>query len=330
MTRSIMLSAIQPSNKLTLGNYTGAIRNWVQAQRDHQCYFFVVDMHAITVKQDPEKLREQTYYAIATYIAAGIDPEQNILFIQSHVPEHAELAWVLNCFTTMGELGRMTQFKEKSEQQQHVSVGLFDYPVLMAADILLYDTELVPVGVDQVQHIELARDIAKRMNNRFGELFVLPEPSIPKLGGKIMSLQEPLRKMSKSDDNENASIFLSDTTDQIVKKIKRAKTDSGNTIEYRAGKPGISNLLSIHSALSGENIDSLVDRFQGKLYGTFKNEVAEVIAANLTPLRLKITQLLNDRAMLDDVLKQNAERARAHASQTLKRVYERVGFIPRA
>lgn len=334
--KKVMLSAVQPSNQLTLGTYLGALKNWVKLQKEYDCLFFAVDMHAITVRQDPKELRELTYLAIATYIASGIDPEEALLFVQSHVPEHSELAWALTCNTYMGELSRMTQFKDKSAKQgQNIPAGLFVYPVLMAADILLYRTNLVPVGEDQKQHLELTRDIAIRMNNAYGPkegpdaLFAIPEPYIPPVGARIMSLQDPTAKMSKSDPDANASVFLTDTNDQIIKKIKRAVTDSGSEITLEESKPGIRNLLTIQSAITGKSTDELVASYAGKQYGHLKVETAEIVAAAVGPIRDKAKEILADRAYLEGILKKGAERASERAQVTLKRVYDRLGFIPR-
>jgi tryptophanyl-tRNA synthetase len=327
--KPVMLSAVQPSNRLTIGNYLGALKNWVTHQDDYECWFFAVNLHAITVRQDPIELREQTYRAIATYIAAGIRPEHATLFVQSQVPEHAELAWILNCYSYMGELGRMTQFKDKSQKTgENIPVGLFTYPVLMAADILLYDTDLVPVGADQKQHIELTRDIALRMNHLYGEdLFRVPQPMIPKVGARIMSLQDPLAKMSKSDPDPHASVFLSDSDDQIRKKIKRAVTDSGSEISDDDSKPGVKNLLAIQSAITGKPIPEIVATYQGKMYGHLKVDTAELAVQAIAPLRDEAERLYQDRSALDEVLRKGAGRARERAQRTLSRCYDRLGLL---
>jgi tryptophanyl-tRNA synthetase len=327
--RKVMLSAVQPSNKLTIGNYLGALKNWVKHQDDYECWFFAVNLHAITVRQDPKELREQTYRAVATYIASGINPEHATLFVQSQVPEHAELAWLLNCYSYMGELGRMTQFKDKSQKAgENIPVGLFTYPVLMASDILLYDTDLVPVGADQKQHIELTRDIAIRMNNLYGEdLFRIPQPMIPPVGAKIMSLQDPTSKMSKSDPDPNASVFLSDTNDVILKKIKRAVTDSGTEITDDDSKPGVKNLLSIQSAITGKPISEIVASYAGKMYGHLKVETAELVVEAVAPLRDEANRLYEERTFLEQVLRNGADRARERAGQTLARCYDRIGLL---
>lgn len=324
-----MLSAVQPSNRLTLGNYLGALKNWVRLQNDYDCIFFAVDLHAITTRQDPKELREQTYLALATYIASGINPESAVLFVQSHVSEHAELAWVLNCFAYMGELSRMTQFKDKSAKQgQNISTGLFTYPTLMAADILLYGTHLVPVGEDQKQHLEITRDIAIRMNHIYGEdLFVIPEIYTPPVGARIMSLQNPTAKMSKSDPDLNGAVFLTDSNDQIQKKIKRAMTDSGSEITYEDGKPGLRNLIDIQAAILGETPQVVVSRYLGKQYGHLKVETAEIVSQAIGPIRDRTQELLAQKEYLDMLLRQGAERARVRARKTLETVYERVGFL---
>lgn len=329
--KKVMLSAIQPSNRLTLGNYLGALKNWVHLQAQFDCLFFAVDLHTITVRQDPKELREQTYRTIAFYIAAGIDPEAATLFVQSHVPQHAELAWVLNCFVYMGELGRMTQFKDKSAKQgQNIPVGLFTYPALMAADILLYQTHLVPVGEDQKQHLEITRDIAQRMNQTYGkELFTIPEVYTPPVGARVMSLQDPRSKMSKSDPDPNSAIYLNDTDDQIRKKLKRAVTDSGSEIIYSDEKPGIKNLIEIQSVLTGKSPQSIVESYAGKQYGHLKVDTAEIVVASIGPIRNKTDELLKDPAYLNDLLKKGAEKARLRAQKTLDSVFDQIGFIPR-
>jgi tryptophanyl-tRNA synthetase len=328
--KKVMLSAVQPSNSLTLGTYLGAIKNWVHLQHDYDCLFFAVDLHSITVRQDPVELRERTYRAIATYIAAGINPEEATLFVQSHVPEHAELGWVLTCFTYMGELNRMTQFKDKSAKQgQNIPAGLFVYPSLMASDILLYDTDLVPVGEDQKQHIEITRDLALRLINLYGEDTVrVPEVFIPPVGARIMSLQNPESKMSKSDPDVNATLFLDETDDQIRKKLKRAITDSGSEITDENSKPGVQNLLNIQSALTGKPVAELVQSYAGKMYGHLKVDTAELVVEKIGPIRNRTNELMQDKTHLDALLKRGAERARQRAQKTLSRVYDRLGFLP--
>jgi tryptophanyl-tRNA synthetase len=335
----VLLSAVQPSNRLTLGTYLGAIRNWVQLQKDYDCLFFAVDLHAITLRQDPVQLRDRTYRAIATYIACGVDPDRATLFAQSHVPEHAELAWVLTCFTYVGELNRMTQYKDKSAKQgANIPAGLFTYPALMAADILLYQTNLVPVGHDQKQHIEITRDVAMRLNNLYSKtddrgeadsLFTVPEVFIPPVGARVMSLQVPTQKMSKSDPDEQATIFLDDEDKVIEKKLKRAVTDSGSEISFsEAEKPGVSNLLSIQAALTGESIEQRVASYAGKQYGHLKVETAAIVAEKIGPIRDRVNELMKDKGELDRILQRGADRARERAQVTLARVYDRIGFLP--
>jgi tryptophanyl-tRNA synthetase len=327
-----MLSAVQTTNVPTLGNYLGALKNWADSYRAYDSLFFAVDLHAITLRQNPRELREATYAAIASYVAAGIDPAECTLFVQSHVSQHAELAWVLTCHSALGELQRMTQFKDKSAREGvSIPAGLLMYPVLMAADILLYQTELVPVGEDQKQHIELTRDLALRLNHSYGEdLFSVPEPSIPRVGARIMSLQNPTAKMSKSDPDPNGCVFLTDTDDQIAKKIRRAVTDSGNEISWDESKPGIRNLLSIQAAISGKEPEALVEQYRGKQYGHLKVETADCVVAALRPVRERMVALLSDKAELDRILARGAEKARQRAAVTLSRVYERLGMISAA
>ena len=326
--RNIIFSGAQPTSELTLGNYLGEIKNWVALQEDNDCIFSVVDMHALTVRQDPKKLRERITGLLALYMACGIDPEKSTLFVQSHVSAHAELAWILNCFTYMGELSRMTQFKDKSQKNaDNINAGLFTYPVLMAADILLYQANLIPVGIDQMQHIEITRDIAQRFNGIYGEVFTIPEGYLSKTGAKIMSLAEPTKKMSKSDDNTNATIFLTDEPDAIVRKLKRAVTDSEALVAYREDKPGVMNLMNILSAVTGESTDSIEERFAGRGYGDFKKEVAEAVVEFLRPMQEKRKALLADPGYLEQIYREGAEKARARADRTLKKVYKKVGFV---
>lgn len=332
MSKPILFSGIQPSGDLMIGNYIGSIKNWVKLQDDYQCLFSLVNMHAITVEQDPKALAKRSLDFVALYLASGIDPNKSTVFIQSHVPEHAELAWILNCATYMGELNRMTQFKDKSQKHEHnINAGLFNYPVLMAADILLYQTELVPVGADQKQHLELTRDLAHRYNNRFErEIFKVPEPFIAPAtaGGRIMSLQDPLSKMSKSDDNKNNFIALLDDPKTILKKCKKAVTDSGDTIEYDVeNKPGVSNLLTIYSVISGQSIEQVVQHFEGKMYGHLKVELGELIVDYLAPIQQRFHQIREDESYLQGVLKDGAERAREQAQKTLRDVQQTIGFV---
>jgi tryptophanyl-tRNA synthetase len=327
--KSVMLSAVQPNAPLTLGSYLGAIQHWVKMQDEHECIFFAVDLHAITTPQDPKLLKDYTYRALANYIGAGIDAEKATLFIQSHVHEHSELAWVLNCFTAMGELNRMTQFKDKSAKAgKNIMAGLYTYPVLMASDILLYDTNLVPVGADQKQHVELTRDVAMRMNNRYGDdLFAVPKPYIPPVGARVMNLQEPTNKMSKSDPNPKGNIYLSDTPKEIEKKFKGAVTDSGSEVTLEDSKPGLKNLLEIQSSILGKDAKDIVASYAGKQYGHLKVETAQVVIEALKPLQAKTDQLLADKTYLDKILKKGAEKARERAQKVLSRVYDRIGFI---
>lgn len=329
--KKIIFSAVQPSGIITLGNYLGAIKNWVDLQADYHCCYSIVDEHSITVRQDPALLRKRAMDLLKLYIACGINPEENILFIQSHVPAHAQLAWVLNCFTYMGELSRMTQFKDKSRRHaDNINAGLFTYPVLMAADILLYQADLVPVGKDQMQHIEITRDIAERFNSIYGDVFKIPEGFMPKAGAKVMSLAEPTKKMSKSDENPKAYISMLDDFNVIAKKIKSAVTDSEGVIEYRENdetKAGINNLLTIMSAVTGKTIDSIVSDYSGKGYGDFKADVAEAVVEHIRPIREQYDRLSEDKAYLVDVYTRGAERANSIAQRTLKKVYKKVGFI---
>ncbi|MBE6631868.1 MAG: tryptophan--tRNA ligase [Ruminococcaceae bacterium] len=327
--RKIIFSGVQPSGNPTIGNYLGAIKNWSEFQEKYDCLYCVVDEHAITVRQNPAELRRRTYETLAIYIAAGLDPEKNTLFVQSHVPAHAELAWILNCYTMFGELSRMTQFKDKSSKHaDNVNAGLFTYPTLMAADILLYQTDLVPVGVDQKQHIELARNIAERFNGIYSDTFVVPEGFIPKTGTKIMSLAEPTRKMSKSDENANASVYILDSRDDIIRKFKRAVTDSDTQIRYAEGKDGINNLMSIYSCFSKKSFEQIEAEFAGKGYGEFKLAVGETVADGLAPLQKKYAELVSDKPYLESVMRQGAERANRMARKTLSKVQRKVGFVP--
>ncbi len=328
--KKVLFSAIQPSGILTIGNYLGALRNFRKLQSDYNSVFSIADLHTLTVKQDPQVLRKNTYELTALYIACGIDPNQSILFAQSHVSAHAELAWILNTICYPGELQRMTQFKDKSlKHEDNINMGLMDYPVLMAADILLYQTELVPIGADQKQHLELARDLAIRFNNRFGETFKVPEGYIGKSAARVMSLAEPERKMSKSDANLNAFISMDDDPATILRKFKRAVTDSDDKIVYSPDKPGISNLLSIYCAFTDKTFDEAEKEFAGKGYGDFKLAVGEVVAQVIDPIRQEKNKLLSDKAYLDEVLKNGAERAERMAYRTLGKVYKKVGLVAR-
>ena len=325
--RKTLYSAAQPSGNLTIGNYVGAIRNWVRLQEGNDCFYAIANMHSITVRQEPAELRRRTLEAAALYIACGVDPEKCTLYVQSQVPQHAELTWVLNSLTYVGEMSRMTQFKDKSQKHaDNINMGLMDYPVLMAADILLYQVDGVPVGLDQKQHVEIARDIAIRFNNRYGETFRVPEPLILKTGAKIMSLQEPTKKMSKSDENLNASIFFADDKDTIIRKFKRAVTDSGNDIRYSEEKAGVSNLLTIYSVFRDCTVEEAEKEFAGKGYGDFKLAVGETVADKLAPVQAEQKKLLADKAYLAGVLASGAERAFKAARKTRSKVYRKIGF----
>lgn len=325
-----LFSGMQATGSLTLGNYLGALKNWVTLCDEYECFYCVVDMHSITVRQDPAELRKRARDILTQYIAAGIDPERNCLYFQSHVSAHAELLWILNCFTYMGELSRMTQFKDKSgKNSDNVNAGLFDYPVLMAADILLYQADVVPVGVDQKQHLELTRDVAERFNGIYGDVFTIPEIYLGKVGAKIMSLQDPLRKMSKSDENVNASIYLMDPPDTIMRKCKRAVTDSEGVILYRDEQPGVKNLIDIYSACTGKSAAETVREFDGKGYGDFKSAVGEAVISILKPMQDEHARLSKDKAYIDGAIKNNAEKASYYANKTLRKVQKKVGFPER-
>lgn len=328
--RKVIFSGAQPSGKITIGNYLGAFSNWVKLQDEYDCYYCIVDLHAITVPQVPKDLRRNSLELLAQYLACGLDPEKNTIFIQSHVSEHAELSWILNCMTYMGQLNRMTQFKEKSKKNEaNLNAGLFTYPVLMAADILLYQTDLVPVGEDQKQHLELARDLAERFNSRYSETFKIPEPYISKVGARIMSLQDPTSKMSKSDENQNANIFVIEDADSIRRKFKRAVTDSLNRVKYTDEQPGIKNLITIYSKLTGETIEKIEEKFEGKGYAKFKEDVAEAVIEGLRPVREKFEDLIKNKDYLEKVYTEGAQKAERVARKTLRKVYRKVGFIQR-
>ena len=326
--RKTIFSGIQPSGKLTLGNYIGALRNFAPLQEEYNCIYCAVDLHAITVRQDPAALRRQTLEVLAQYIACGIDPEKSILFVQSHVSAHAELMWVLNCFTMFGEMSRMTQFKDKAARNaDNINTGLFTYPVLMAADILLYQTDLVPVGQDQLQHIEITRDIAARFNGVYSETFTMPEPYTPKVGARVMSLQEPGKKMSKSDKNANGFVLLMDKPEDIMRKFKRAVTDSESRVCRGEGKAGIENLMTIYAAATGLSLDEIERQFEGKGYGEFKTAVGEATVELLRPIREKTEELLRNKDYLESVYTNGATRASQLARKTLDKVYRKVGFV---
>lgn len=321
--KKVLFSGMQATGNLTLGNYLGALKNWVKLSDEYECFYSVVDMHSITVRQDPATLRKRARALLTLYIAAGLDPEKNCIYYQSHVSGHAELAWILNCFTYMGELNRMTQFKDKSAKHaDNINAGLFTYPVLMAADILLYQADVVPVGIDQMQHLELTRDIAERFNNIYGNVFTIPE-------AKIMSLQDPMKKMSKSDENPNASIYLMDDPDTILRKCKRAVTDSEAQILYRDEQPGVKNLIDIYSACTGKAPEDVVKEFDGKGYGDFKMAVGEAVVSVLKPLQDEVARLEKDKAYIDGIIKNNAEKANYFATKTLRKVQKKVGFPER-
>ena len=326
-TKKVMLSGIQPSGDLHLGNYLGAIKNWGARADEFDCYYFMADMHTITVRQTPADLRRRTLEQLAQYIACGLDPEKNTLFVQSHVHQHAELAWVLSCYTMFGELSRMTQFKDKAAKHaDNINAGLFTYPVLMAADILLYQTDVVPVGIDQMQHLEITRDIAERFNNLYGDVFTIPEAYVGKVGAKIMSLQDPTKKMSKSDENPNASIYLMDDADTVARKCRRAVTDSEGVILYRDEQPGVKNLLSIYCACTGKQPEDAVREFNGQGYGALKEAVAETVNAVLQPLQAEVARIEQDKAWLDSIIKNNAEKAQYFANKTLRKVQKKWAF----
>lgn len=328
MERKVVFSGVQPSGGLTIGNYIGAIKNWISLQDEYDCYYSIVDLHAITVPQVPKDLRKNTLEVLAVYLACGLEPEKSTIFIQSHVSAHAELTWVLNTISYMGQLSRMTQFKEKSRKsEENLNAGLFTYPVLMAADILLYQADLVPVGDDQKQHLELARDLAERFNNRYSYTFKVPEPLIKKEGARIMSLQDPESKMSKSDENENAYILILDKPDAIRRKVKRAVTDSIGEIKYNDQQLGVKNLLTIYSAFSGHSIEEIENKYEGVGYGKFKEDLAEVIIEGLRPIQEKFDDLMKNKDYLERVYKEGAERASYIANKTLRKVYRKVGFI---
>ena len=328
--KKVIFSGIQPSGDLTLGSYMGAIKNWVALSDEYECYYCIVDMHAITVRQVPADLRRRALSQLAQYIACGLDPKKNTLFIQSHVPAHAQLGWVLDCYTMFGELSRMTQFKDKSAKNaDNINAGLFTYPALMAADILLYQTDLVPVGGDQKQHVEICRDIATRFNNIYGDVFRLPEPYIPPMGARIMSLTSPENKMSKSDKDPGGCIYIMESPDDIMRSFKRAVTDSetGHCVYASPEKPGVTNLMQIYSVCTGKTMDEIEAEFDGKGYGVFKPAVGEAVVETLRPIREEAERLMKDKAYLEDILRDGAERASHTANRTLRKVYKKIGFV---
>lgn len=325
-----LFSGMQATGNITIGNYMGALKNWVFLNEEYECFFCVVDEHSITIRQDPAELRKRARNLLMLYIAAGLDPKKNCIYYQSHVPAHAELAWILNCFTYMGELSRMTQFKDKSQKHaDNINAGLFDYPVLMAADILLFQSDVVPVGVDQMQHLELTRDVAQRFNGIYGDVFTIPEAYIGKVGAKIMSLQDPGKKMSKSDENPNASIYLMDDPDTVMRKCKRAVTDSEGIILYRDEQPGVKNLIDIYSACTGKKPEEVVKEFDGKGYGDFKIAVGEALISIMKPIQEEHARLSKDKAYVDGIIKENAEKAAYYANKTLRKVQKKIGFPER-
>lgn len=323
-----VLSCIQPSGMLTLGNYIGALKNWIAMQEEFDCTYAVADLHAITVRQETAKFRQQIYSTAALLLALGIDPEKSTLFIQSQVPEHTQLSWVLSCYTQFGELSRMTQFKEKSlKHADNVNAGLFTYPVLMAADILLYKPDLVPVGADQKQHLEIARDIALRFNHSYGDVFTVPEAYIPKVGARVMSLQDPSKKMSKSDENVNSWVAILDSRDDIIRKFKRAVTDSFAEVKVGEGKDGINNLIGIYSSITGKTNEQIEKEFEGKGYGDFKLAVGETVADELKPIQDRYNAFISDKAQLESIYKEGAQKAEYTARRTLSKVMKKVGFV---
>ena len=325
--KKVLFSGMQATGNLTLGNYLGALKNWVSLNKDYECFWGVMDLHSITVRQNPAEFRKRARMLYTLYVAAGLNPEENCIYFQSHVSAHAEIAWLLSCFTYMGELNRMTQFKDKAaKHSDNINAGLYTYPVLMAGDILLYQADVVPVGEDQKQHLEIARDIAERFNNIYGEVFTIPEVYIGKAGARVMSLQEPSKKMSKSDENLNASIYLLDDTDSIIRKFKRAVTDSGSEIIYSEEKQGIRNLIDIYGAVTNKTIEEVVKEFDGKGYGEFKMAVGEAVVAALTPLQNRYEELTKDKAYIDSVIKANDEKAQYYANKTLGKAQKKVGF----
>ena len=326
--QKVCFSGVQPSGNLTIGNYLGALRNFSAFSERYKCFYCVVDEHAVTVRQVPADLRRRTYETLALYIACGLDPDRNTLYVQSHVPAHAELAWILNCFTMFGELSRMTQFKDKSARHaDNINAGLFTYPVLMASDILLYQTDVVPVGVDQKQHVELCRDIALRFNQLYPDTFTVPEPLVAEHGKKIMSLAEPTKKMSKSDENPNAVVYILDDRDTILRKFKRAVTDSDTAVRYAEGKDGVNNLMTIYACFTGKSMTEIEKEFDGRGYGEFKAAVGEVTADVLAPVQARFSELLSDKAYLEAQMKKGAEEAAYYARKTLSKVQRKIGFV---
>ena len=325
--KKVLYSGMQATGTLTLGNYLGALKNWVKMHEEFTCFYGVMDLHSLTVRQDPVQFRKNARALYALYVAAGLDPEKNCIYYQSHVAAHAQLGWVLDCFTYMGELNRMTQFKDKAcKHADNINAGLYTYPVLMAADILLYQANVVPVGVDQKQHLEITRDIAERFNNLYGEVFTIPEAYISESGAKIMSLADPTKKMSKSDENKNATILLLDDRDTIIRKFKRAVTDSGSEVRFSEDKPGVSNLMSIYGCVTGKTMEEIEREFDGKGYGDFKLAVGEAVADELEPLQKRYDELMKDKSYIDQCIKTNDERAAYVAGKTLRKVHKKIGL----
>ncbi len=329
--RKVLYSGMQATGKLTLGNYIGALKNWVNLNENYDCFFGVMDLHSLTVRQNPTEFRQNARRIYTQYVAAGLDPKKNCIYFQSHVSAHAELGWILDCFTYMGELNRMTQFKDKSAKHaDNINAGLFTYPSLMAADILLYQADLVPIGNDQKQHLEICRDIAERMNNIYGDIFTIPEGYFPKQGARIMSLAEPEKKMSKSDENVNATIYLNDDRDTIIRKFKKAVTDSDAEVRYdRENKPGVSNLMEIYGVVTDQTMDQVAAEFEGKGYGDFKMAVGEAVADMLDPFHARYDELAKEKTFIDECIKENAEKASYFANKTLRKVHKKLGLVER-
>ena len=326
--KKVLYSGMQATGKLTIGNYIGALKNWVNLHEDYDCFFGVMDLHSLTVRQNPTEFRQNARRIYTQYVAAGLDPQKNCIYFQSHVPAHAQLGWILDCYTYMGELNRMTQFKDKSAKHaDNINAGLFTYPALMAADILLYQTDLVPIGADQKQHLEICRDVAERFNNIYGDVFTIPEGYFPKAGARIMSLAEPTKKMSKSDENVNATIYLIDDKDTIIRKFKKAVTDSDAEVRYDVeNKPGVSNLMEIYGVVTGKSMDEVAKEFEGKGYGDFKLAVGEAVADMLEPFHVRCVELEKDKAYIDGCIKENAEKASYFANKTLRKVHKKLGL----
>ncbi|MBQ9030729.1 MAG: tryptophan--tRNA ligase [Parasporobacterium sp.] len=328
--KKVLYSAMQATGVLHIGNYYGALRNWIDLCEEYECFYAVADLHALTVRQDPAALRKSARNVLMMFIAAGLDPEKNCIYFQSHVPAHAELSWIMNCFTYMGELNRMTQFKDKSaKHSDNINAGLFTYPVLMASDILLYQTSVVPVGVDQKQHLEITRDIAERFNSIYGDVFTIPEPYFGKAGARIMSLADPTKKMSKSDENPNGCVYVLDDKDTIIRKFKKAVTDSDTQVVYSDTKPGIMNLIDIYRSATGKTVQEVESEFEGRGYGEFKLAVGETVADSMAPVRARFEELSRDKAYVDSIIKTNGERAAYAAGKTLRKVQKKVGLPER-